>query len=303
MSIVEDALDHFAMTYSEELNMSLLKILAYPSQGGLGYEIKTHNPWIESDGWHVDDDTRTIYVDTHGFFGQSNGAEGVASQLENAIQVHFLGHASVLSRFVGGTAKVLLGVVETTVGLVGIVTPEPGTTVGGVALTVLGTNTVVDGVTQLAGANDGHGVNLLSDAFGAAGAGIADLAGLDPQVGEDVGRGVFFVSSIVVGTAATIRVLHAPGAALRLGVGGQPGGLEVGRLHLLMPSQRAGGMTLFSIVNNQGQSFLRFVFQGGNLYVNARIVDVSRLLVHETSWRLIARELLRLLWHGAKTGL
>ncbi len=72
---------------------------------------------------------------------------------------------------------------------------------------------------------------------------------------------------------------------------------------MMMPNLRGNGFTLFSIVNNKGQGILRFVFQNGTLYANGRIVGVSRVLQHESNWRVIAKGLLRLLWHGAKAGM
>lgn len=56
----------------------------------------------------------------------------------------------------------MLGVVETDVGFVGIVVPEPGTTAGVVVFS-LGVNSIADGFSQLAGANKGHGYNILSE--------------------------------------------------------------------------------------------------------------------------------------------
>ena len=56
-----------------------------------------------------------------------------------------------------GTGKLLLGVVEVGTGLVGIIVPEPGTTVAGVLVFSLGANNVIEGFTQRAGANRGHG--------------------------------------------------------------------------------------------------------------------------------------------------
>jgi len=102
----------------------------------------------------------------------------------------------------------MFGVVEGAVGLVWILVPELGTTVGGVAMLALGGNTLVDGITQLSGVNQGHGINLLGEGFGHVGAGIADL---NPEVGRTVGKGVFLVSSVAVGSLASIKILRVPG--------------------------------------------------------------------------------------------
>lgn len=166
----------------------------------------------------------------------------------------------------------------------------------------LGSNTLVDGITQLSGANQGHGINLLSEGFGHVGAGIADLADLDPEVGRGVGKGVFLVSSIAAGPLASIKILHVPGkVAVRLGVGGRPGGIQLGRLDALYKSSRAkDGMTILNIDNNSGQSILRFVTHSGKLMVNGRIIGVHRVLKHETNAKEILKGLLKLLAHGVK---
>ncbi len=82
---------------------------------------------------------------------------------------------------------------------------------------------------QLSGANQGHGINLLSEGFGRVGAGIADLADLNPEIGRNVGKGVFLVSSIAAGSLASIKILRIPGkAAMSPRVGGHPSGVLVG---------------------------------------------------------------------------
>ncbi|MEA3438388.1 MAG: hypothetical protein U9R43_18130 [Thermodesulfobacteriota bacterium] len=166
----------------------------------------------------------------------------------------------------------------------------------------LGGNTIIDGVSQLSGANQGHGVNLLSEGFGHVGASVADLADLNREVGRDVGKGVFLISSIAAGSLASIKILRVPGkVSLKFGVGGQPGGVQLGRLDALYKSGRAkDGMTVLSINNNSGQSILRFVTHGGQLVVNGRIVGIQRIMRHETNAKAILKGLLKLLAHGAK---
>ena len=302
--IVEEALDYFAAEYSETLNTALLQIMALPEQGGLGYRLTHSNMYFDMDGWSVRDDAKTIDLDVRGPFGGLHGARAVAERIKNCVQVHFLEtHVSLLARIGWGTGKLVLGAVETAVGVVGIVVPEPGTTAGGVALVTLGTSTIGEAFTQYAGANQGRGYNFLEEGFAAAGSGLADLAGLDPNVGDQVGRGTFLVASVAIGTLGSYRVLHVQGrTAVRLGVGGMPGGVEVGRIQALYPNLNGNGMTIFSIVNNNGKSIMRFVFQDGRLYANGRIYGVSNVLRHESDWRKITAGLLKLLWHGAKSG-
>lgn len=100
--------------------------------------------------------------------------------------------------------------------------------------------------------------NLLGSAFGKAGSVSAELAGYDPIVGNKIGRGVFMISSIAFGSIGSIKILNIKSlSAVRFGVGGQPGGLEVGRIAMGYASGRAkDGMTIINISNNPGHIFL-----------------------------------------------
>lgn len=292
----------FVDKYPLDLSVVLLQVLAYPSQGGRGFRVETFNPAIDMDGWEVDHTKKIIKIDRTGLVLNYSDADR-AESLKHAIETEFLKtRATLLSRVGWGTSKVVLGVVEGAVGLVGIVVPEPGTTVGGAIMLGLGGNTIIDGFSQLSGANQGHGVNLLSEGFGHVGASIADLADLNREVGRDVGKGVFLISSIAAGSLASIKILRVPGkVSLKLGVGGQPGGIQLGRLDALYKSGRAkDGMTVLSVNNNSGQSILRFVTHGGQLVVNGRIVGIQRIMRHETNAKAIMKGLLKLLAHGAK---
>ena len=302
--IIDDVIDRFVDNHGEELSLLLLKAIAHPEQGGLGYNTVFFNPWVDVDGYEVDHRLKTIKLDTSGVFSQHSAAE-VAENLKDALQVEIAKtHAGLLERIGWGTGKVLLGVVEAGVGLVGIIVPEPGTTAGGIAVFALGANTVVDGFSQLAGANKGHGYNILGEASGAVGSGVAELVGGDPEMGRRIGRGVFLVTSVAVGSIGSIRILRVRGQTfLRTGLAGQPGGVAVGRVDMLYGSYRArDGLTILSINNNAGQSILRFVTHGGKLVVNGRIVGVSRVLKHESNAREIMKGLLKLLAHGARQG-
>lgn len=292
----------FVNRYPTELSVILLQILAYPSQGGRGYRIEMFDPTVDLDGWEVDHAKKVIKIDRKALISNYSDADR-AEHLKYAIETEFLKTRATLFSQVGwGTGKIVLGVVECAVGLVGIIVPEPGTTAGGTVMAVLGSNTIVDGITQLSGANKGHGFNLLSKGFGHAGATIADFADLNPKLGRAIGKGVFLVSSITAGSLASIKILRVPGrVAIHLGVGGQPGGVTLGRLNALYRSTKArDGMTILNINNNAGQSILRFVTHGGYLMVNGRIVGMQRILQHETNAKAILKGLLKLLAHGAK---
>ena len=299
--ILNEFVDANPMNYS----VALLQLLAHPEQGGDGYTIEDMDTWtdlLDLDGWEVNKAQRKIVLDHRGVFGEHSDADR-AVFLRHALETDFFGTREGLIARVGwGAGKVLLGSVEAVVGAIGIIVPEPGTTAGGVVVLTLGVNTVIDGVTQLSGANQGHGINILGEAFESAGSTLADLADFDPEVGARVGRGVFFVSSIALGAWGSLRVMHVPGkVGFSRAVGGRPGGVQIGRVDALYPSSRAGdGMTIFSINNNAGKSILRFVTHDGRLVVNGRIFGVRKVLKHEGDPKKVLKGLLELVAHGSK---
>lgn len=299
---VDKILDTFVDRYDDEAVLLLLKTMAHPEQGGLGYSVELFNPAIDLDGFEVDHAGKRILLDRSGWLSDFSGQE-LAEALKKALETEIAKtRASLLARVGWGTGKVLLGVVEMGTGLVGILVPEPGTTVAGVIVFTLGTNTLVDGFSQLAGSNRGHGYNILSEGAGFAGAKLADIAKFDPELGRTVGEGVFLASSLVLGAWGSIRIIRIPHqTTLRLGVGGMPGGVQVGRIDLMYGSYRAmDGLTILSINNNMNKSILRFVMHDGRLVVNGRIFGVERVLQHESNPRAILKGLLKLLAHGAK---
>ena len=302
--VIDDVIDQYVDNFDDEAILLLLKCIALPEQGGLGYKLVFFNPAIDLDGYEVDKQLKTIQLDTEGIFTAMSALD-VATALKEAIAIEIAGtQTGLLERVTWGTGKVVIGVVETGVGLIGIVIPEPATTVGGVVLVALGTNSIVDGFSQLAGGNKGQGYNILGEGMGALGAGVAKVAGGDPELGRAIGKGVFMVSSVAIGSFGSIRILKVPNQTfLRAGLGGQAGGVAIGRLDMLYGSYRAkDGLTVLSINNNTGQSILRFVTHSGRLVVNGRIVGVERVLKHEGSAREILKGLLKLLAHGAKQG-
>lgn len=302
--IVDDVIDKFADTYGEEISLLLLKCIAHPEQGGLGYKIEFFNPWIDIDGYEVDHDLKIIHLDTEGVFSD-DATSDVAESLKTALEVEIVkSRAGFFERYVWGAGKVLLGIIEGGVGLIGILVPEPGTTAGGIMVFALGANTVIDGFSQLTGANRGYGYNILGEGAGAIGSGIVGAAGGDPELGRKIGKGVFLITAVVIGSIGSIRILKVPGQTfLRTGLGGQAGGVAIGRVDMLYGSYRAkDGLTILSINNNMGQSFLRFVTHSGKLVVNGRIIGVQRVLKHESNALEILKGLLKLLAHGAKQG-
>lgn len=101
--------------------------------------------------------------------------------------------------------------------------PVPGTTVAGIVVT-LGANNIVDGLSQLGGANQGYGVNLLSEGSGFIGFKVAEFINIEPTTGYNVSTSVFFITSIAAGSLASIKILNVPDRVfIGTGVGGQPG--------------------------------------------------------------------------------
>ena len=300
-----DALiDHFSAHHALEYSLALLRMLSHPSQGGLGYKLVLKNLLVDIDGFECDHKTRTLTLDERRLFRANTPAE-ISAFLKDAIDVEFnRTHLSRASALMRGSGKVLLGVVQAGIGLVGIIVPEPGTTAGGVVLVALGANDLADGFAQLAGARGRHGFNAFQKGAGFAGQTVAGWAGGNPQQGKEIGENTFTVASFLAGPAASVKILRVPGKAMvSMGVGGQSGGFELGRLQMLYPSSRAGdGMTIASITNNSGQSILRLVTHGGQMVVNGRIVGVDRVLRHSTNPREILAGLIKLAVHGAKAG-
>ncbi len=313
MITADEIVDKYVDVYGEDAGLVLLKVLAHPSAGGEGYKVQ-QKAMVDVDGWEVDRVGKVITLDITSW-GFTMGIAGLAENLHEAVETDILEvRMGFLPRLGWGSGKVLLGAVETVIGVIGIIVPEPGTTSAGVAVTILGVNTVGDGISQLVGANRSHGYNILGEASGALGSELARAVGNDPKFGEVIGKGIFLVSSVAVGSLGSIRILKIPGTAFtRLGVGGQWGGGVIGRVDLLYSSNRAkDGMTIININNNAGQSILRFVTHNGQLMANARIgkvftgskiIEGQHVLRHATSGKDIVKGLLQLAWHGAIRGI
>jgi hypothetical protein len=127
----------------------------------LHYLNRVVNPSVEIDGYEVDRKLKVIHLDTRSIFSTYSALD-VAGFLKAALQVEIAKtHAGLLERVGWGTGKVVLGIIEGGIGLIGIIVPEPGTTAGGIVVFTLGANTVIDGFSQLSGANKGHGYILL----------------------------------------------------------------------------------------------------------------------------------------------
>ncbi|WP_306143612.1 hypothetical protein [Roseibium sp. MMSF_3412] len=300
---IDNIVNYFVDVYDEGMSVSLLQTVAPEENGGLGHKIQLKR-MIDMDGYEYSAMSKTITLDSSYFMADMSVAK-MAENLKEAIQVKIhKTHASLGSRLGWGSVNVVVGVIETSVGFIGIIVPEPGTTVAGAAVFTLGVNSITDGLTQLAGVNNGHGFNPLAAGATAIGGKIAVATGNDKAIGEAIARNTFVVSTLAIGTVGSIRILKVPNRQfLQAGVKGRPGGLTVGRVEMMYGSERAkDGMTIFSINNNSRQSILRFVTHDGQLMVNGRIVGVDRLLVHATSPKEILKGLIKLCVHGARAG-
>lgn len=313
--LVEKTIDAFIDRNRPEDSLLLLKAIAHESHGGLGYKIGLMNPAIDWNGYDVNQSRKVIKLDRAGIF-TNNSAVDLAKILKDALDVEiFEMRRTLLYRISWGTGKVILGTVETAVGVVGIIVPEPGTTAAGIVVTALGVNTVGDGISQIFGANSGEGYNVLSEGSAWVGSNVAALAGGDPAKGAALGRVGFLVSSIAVGSWGSIRILHAPGTTIGATSHTFPG-VGVGRVSAMFgPSYRTvqttqkGALTVFNVANNEGKSILRIVYQAvdgqvARLYVNGTIKNIpnGRVIKHSSDWRVIAKGLAKLMYHGAKAG-
>lgn len=300
--MIDQLISTFVDKFSTDISLVLLQILADESQGGMGYKIKIFDPVVDMDGWEIDHSRKIIKIDQKGLFSNYSPFDR-ANALKCAVETEFLKtRASLLEQYGGGTGKLVIGTIESIIGAIGIMVPEPGTTVGGCVVLSLGGNTIYDGMSQIMGYNQGKGINLLSTGFGYLGSEIAELSGGNPVKGRRIGELAFLVSSIAVGSFASMKIIRLPKKTLfTKGVGGQQGGFQIGRFDFWYKSLNTNdGLTIISMNNNANQSFLRFVTHNGRLVVNGRIVGFKRVLEHETSPKAILKGLLQLMAHGSK---
>ncbi|WES70104.1 hypothetical protein [Superficieibacter sp. HKU1] len=85
---IDSIIDRFADEYPVELLLVLLQIVALPEQGGRGYHIEMNNPYIDMDGWEVDHESKTIYIDQTGLMTNYDVSD-YAELLKEAIETEF----------------------------------------------------------------------------------------------------------------------------------------------------------------------------------------------------------------------
>jgi len=173
-----------------------------------------------------------------------------------------------------------IGAVEGIIGFIGVVVPEPNTTAGGVLLLIHGGNGFLEGGTQIMNANNGQGYNAMMLGFTKIGGYAGDLFG-NREAGETTGSFLYLANALVSSTYGSYKVLKVPGRPFfRAGVGGQPGGLEVGRLQMLYKFGRLPGpkgTTILNIMNNEGKWFLRINTKvGQGISLNGRIIGLKK---------------------------
>jgi hypothetical protein len=310
--------DAFAELYGDEKLAQLLYVFTPEGQGaGLGYQVTKSDFWI--DNYSVDHDKKIISFDSEEAFSNFSNEEA-AHSMNNAF-ADIAKHISYESetfwgavwRVTKGTGITVLGGVEVVIGAIGVIAPEPATSVGGALLVGYGASTVGEGISMMFGANDGEGYNLIEEGFAKVGGAI------DAESGDAYARGAFLVTNIVVSLGGSYKILKIPNQKF-LYKGTYTGegfkkfwdvGYTVGRLQLNYTFELTDKVTkvvtkcrvLINVTNNTNQWILRFQTIGKTLVMNGRIVNVAQLAHRVSSKREMLKVLIKLAAHGFKKGL
>lgn len=281
----------------------LSKVLFVVSKegGGMGYAIERADFMFES--YEVDHAAKKIFIDVDEVFGTRTNEEA-AETLREAIFREFENGKTFWDhafRVAKGAGITVLGAGEMFVGIVGIIIPEPSTTVAGVVVTAFGAATVTEGVTQMFNLNEGEGLNPLEEGFAAVGGALGD------QSGEQMARVAFAVTNLVVSVGGSYKLLKVPGSKLFMkGTVNASGkyyreGMTFGRLQLGYP-MAGGGHVIVNVLNNSGQWIFRFQSVSGEIVLNGRIVGTA--VKHRVASPLeMLKVLVKLALHGAKAGM
>jgi len=272
--------DAFQRKYGDELLAQLFAVLTPEGYGGgLGYRILSRSHIIHR--YDVDFENKIIALDDDQFwsnFTNDEAAEALHEALED-IAAHIAYQNETFFQSFGrialGTGLVVLGVGETAIGVVGIVTPEPATTGAGIVLAGVGIATLGEGATMVLGLNSGAGYNFLAEGFAA----VGTLVG--GNTGEDMARIGFTVANLVVSLGGTVRVLRVPnqqfimrghlhGQSARL-ANAAGDGFTVGRLQLMY--RLRSGRVYVNVTNNSNQWFIRLQNVDGVTVLNGRIIN------------------------------
>jgi hypothetical protein len=303
---IDEMMESYVDKYGEDAGLRLFLLLSSKDAGGGGWTVqkKSH----KMNDWSVDAGSKTIFIDDKhlGLVDRSGG--NAAKQINDALYSLGAGEWTFwlgTKRFGSGVGDLAGGTIETVIGGIGIVVPEPGSTAGGIAVGAIGLSNMGEGVSKMwpeswGGSRGGY--NPLREGAAGLGYGLAYAMDKDPEAGANIGRMTYNVGSIAVSLRQSYKILKVPDKPfLQKNLGGQPGGYAIGRLQGLYESANTagGGKTLFSIVNNADQSILRIVSQGGKLHANIRIVGQMNKR-HVTDGVEITKALLKLAVHGAK---
>ena len=313
----EGLIDAYARLYGAE-GLAKLLFLVSKEGSGAGYEI--HKKKMHVDAWDVDHARKIIFIDEDEIFSGRTNREA-ATALHRAIEQEFEGKESFWQatwRVASGAGITVLGLVEVGVGVVGIIVPEPGTTLAGVGLVAFGGSQVVEGVTRIANVNKGKGYNPLEELiFVPLG---KRLGGID---GEGMARVAFAVTNLVVSLGGSYKVLTVPGRSF-VHAGTYSGskmnfykeGFTLGRLQLWYPmtlgaEANSTGHVVINVVNNSNQWIFRFqqiktthaaLKVQKTIVMNGRIIDLQKW--HRVSEpKEMLKILLKLAAHGFKRGL
>ena len=78
---IDQVLAYFVDSNDLALSVLLLKTIAAPEQGGLGYQIAFFHSSVDFNGYDVDEQRKVIKVDIRGFWGGENSVAAVANNL------------------------------------------------------------------------------------------------------------------------------------------------------------------------------------------------------------------------------
>lgn len=289
-------IDAYAQKYGFEELTKILFIVGKKG-AGLGYRILKTDYWFEE--YKVDHNKKEIYIDAKGWSDRTNTE--AAKILKDVVSYEFEGKESFWGcvwRIASGLGLTMVGVGEMAVGVIGIIVPEPGTTAAGVAVTVFGASTTVEGVTKLFNVNDGKGFNPIEEGFALVGNWIGG------NTGETIARISFVFVNLIVSLGGSYKILKIPGQKF-IFKGTYTGkgftkfyseGFTIGRLQLNYPLG-INGKVIINVTNNSNQWIFRFQQINKTIVMNGRIINLQNWHCVEKPIEMI-KVLLKLAKHG-----
>ncbi len=308
-------IDAYSEIYNDEQLAQLLYVFSPEDQGaGLGYEVAKSDFWI--DNYSIDHEKKIIYLDSDETFSNFSNEEAAHSLNKAIIDIgRHIAYESesfwgTVWRVTKGIGITVIGGVEMIVGGIGVIAPEPATSVGGALLAGYGASTAGEGISMIFGANEGDGYNLIEEGFAKIGNAI------DTKDGDSIARGAFLVTNIVVSLGGSYKILKVPNSKFIM-KGTYTGkdfakyyreGYTLGRLQLnytfteIVNGVALKGRVLINVTNNSNGWIFRFQTIGGKLVMNGRIFGVQKW--HRlSSKKEMLKILIKLAKHGFKKGL